>query len=486
MNSHHCCGRSEQELKMTKDVEAIANSGIQAVHPTHAVRKVMKWHKNDDLMEVDGKIFDLKIYHQVILVAFGKASRYMAKGVVDTIEHTKTKIEGLVVAKEGGSGAEQDVYLAARNIRVYEAGHPIPDVRSLAAAKRILELVGKGIHRKLVIVCVSGGGSTLFCSPRPSLSLDDLVSTNNALLQSGMNISDINTVRKRLELGKGGGLAARISGEESDLISLVLSDVIGDSLDIIASGPTVRDSSTGKDAYEVMLKLPDTLKLPSSVVHLLESEKNETSPSSSSTIFDRSTTVLVGTNSVAIQAAAMKAKALGYVPWVLGTRVEGEAKEVARVFCAIAQHAVNGPNQFSVVDKCPAVLLFGGETTVSLHANAGIGGRNQELALQAAIIMSQMKVRQVVLCCIGTDGNDGPTDAAGAVVDGLTVESLPGDAKKALENHDAYSYLSQVDKFGFSPLLKVRRNETRYLSYLPKTGATETNVADLYMILVWP
>ena len=132
------------------------------------------------------------------------------------------------------------------------------------------------------------------------------------------------------------------------------------------------------------------------------------------------------------------------------------------------------------------MLCVGGETTVSLQADAEMGGRDQELSLQASIILSQMKVRQVVLCCIGTDGNDGPTDAAGAVVDGLTVESLPGDAKKALENHDAYSYLSQVDKFGFSPLLKVRRNETRYLSYLPKTGATETNVADLYMILVWP
>jgi glycerate 2-kinase len=330
-----------------------------------------------------------------------------------------------------------------------------------------------------VVACISGGGSALFCAPHPSLSLADLQATSTALLQSGWSIQDMNVVRKRLEQGKGGRLAqAAFPGH---VMSLILSDVLGDPLDLIASGPTVPDTSTWQDAMRLVQQgLPENA-LPDAVYQLLQDgveNKIPDSPSADDAGFSKCTNCLVGNNAVAVTAAAKKAQELGYHPVVLGTQLEGEASQVARVYIGLAQHLQQqatdtrtGDNNMYAMAKLPAALIAGGETTVSIPKDStGKGGRNQELALAAAVAMKTSKLRQVVLASVGTDGTDGPTDAAGAVVDGGTVDRLTGSAGEALQRHNAYPYLAQTDADGWSPLVK--------------TGPTGTNVADVCVILI--
>jgi len=334
----------------------------------------------------------------------------------------------------------------------------------------------------LVICCISGGGSALFCLPQDPLSMDDLKKTNQVLLGSGMSIQDMNVIRKRLESGKGGRLAA--AAYPSTVISLILSDVLGDPLDLIASGPTVPDTSTFGDAYQLVQKNNLEYKLPAKVVQLLKDGMAGSvpdAPSKDHPIFSegKSETVIVGNNELAVQAAAQAAHVRGYSTRVIGCRVDGEAKEVANMYAAMAQHLAlqrNQSNRNTIDDpyalaKLPLALIAGGETTVSIPAGSkGKGGRNQELALAAALKFQQLGLRDVVLASVGTDGTDGPTDAAGGIVDGGTIARLENDAEEALKLHDSYNYLKQKDQDGHSPLVK--------------TGATGTNVADICVLLL--
>jgi glycerate 2-kinase len=363
---------------------------------------------------------------------------------------------------------ERDV-LRKNNVQIQEASHPVPDERSVEGATHILNMVREeASERTLVLCCISGGGSALFCAPTLPLTLHDLITTSEALLASGMTIQQMNIIRKRLEMGKGGRLAA--AAYPSTVVTLVLSDILGDPLDLIASGPTVPDTSTWKDARDLVqssISLQSTL--PPAVLQVLQEGSQEDIPLK---VFQKAETVLVGNNELAVMAAAEEAQRLGYHPVVLTTRMEGEARHVAGVYTAMAhhlscQHERDLPYKMA---NLPAAIIGGGETTVTLVGKTGTGGRNQELALAAALQLKRYTLRNVVLASVGTDGTDGPTDAAGAVVDGGTIDRLDGEAEQALQQHDAYTYFQQAVEGNESPLIV--------------TGPTGTNVADVCVTLI--
>jgi glycerate 2-kinase len=467
---------------MTFDSRAIVDAAIRAVDPVFSIQQRLRHLDGSRFLlgaQDDEKIYDLKDYDKVVLVGFGKASSAMATAVLDRLLESSfsPNLSGLVIIKDDHATSDELTKLEQHGISVHPAAHPVPDERSAEASSKLLQLVQESASpQTLVIACISGGGSSLFCAPHPSLNLSDLQATNTALLQSGWSIQDMNVVRKRLEQGKGGRLAqAAFPGH---VMSLILSDVLGDPLDLIASGPTVPDTSTWNDALQLVQEgLPEDA-LPKQVYQLLldgVDGKIPDSPSTDNPGFAQCTHCLVGNNAVAVTAAAKKAHELGYHPVILGTRLEGEASQVARVYVGLAQHlqeqASSDTGYEYAMAKLPAALIAGGETTVSIPKDStGKGGRNQELALAAAVAMKTSKLRQVVLASVGTDGTDGPTDAAGAVVDGGTVDRLAGSASDALQTHDAYPYLEQTDANDCSPLVK--------------TGPTGTNVADVCVILI--
>ena len=350
---------------------------------------------------------------------------------------------------------------------VQEASHPVPDERSVLGATKIVSLLQtQASERTLVVCCISGGGSALCCGPKPPLTLQDLKETNEALQKSGLTIQDMNVIRKRIEFTKGGRLAA--AAYPSTLVTLVLSDILGDPLDLIASGPTVPDESTWNDAVQLIqdnVILQSTL--PPAVLQFLQEGADE---EISKDVFEKCTTVLVGNNELAVTAAANEAQRLGYNPIVLSTCMEGEARHVAGVYTGLS-HYLSLQRERHVpfpMASLPAAIIAGGETTVTLPVDCkGRGGRNQELALAAALQLKKWDLRNVVLASVGTDGTDGPTDAAGAVVDGSTVDQLEGSASDALRRHDAYTYFNQ--KEGVPHIIP---------------GPTGTNVADVCVMLV--
>lgn len=514
-----------EETRMTRDARTIMDAAIQAVDPVVAVHNKLSvhgraihvnggndhhhtnHHENDN--NHNNKIYNLPDYNCVKIVGFGKASSAMATAVLDRVVQAKQNcgghhqhdlvISGVVIVKDHHATEEQKQYLAAHNITVWEASHPVPDQRSVQASRQLLQLVGNynnnyndnnnkdSAQHTLVIACISGGGSALFCAPHERLSLNDLQQTNTALLQSGWNIQDMNVVRKRLEQGKGGRLAAA-AGRQSHVLSLILSDVLGDPLDLIASGPTVMDTSTWHDAWEkVQKQLPPHIKLPDAVMDLLRDGKDNKVPDTPSSlrVFSNCHNVLVGNNALAVTAAAHKAKELGYHPMILGTHLDVEAKEAAGFLVSLAQHSRHGRylyNPFAA--KFPLALIVGGETTVTLPSDeaSGKGGRNQELALAAAILLNKLDLRQVVVASVGTDGTDGPTDAAGAIVDGGTIDRLSGSAFEALQNHNAYPYLGQRDELGSSPLVKVRHAESTISTREPVDAVFSTHIVFFFLL----
>jgi glycerate 2-kinase len=515
------CSRTRRnEVQMTLECRTMIDAAIEAVDPVTAVHRHVQaaipttttstTKQQQKLLCIGGKLYELHKYDRVIVTAFGKASAAMATAVLDrlleaaaadsgantgsksssstdTATAVTNKIKGgVVIVKDGHATAEQIRYLGRHNIAVREASHPVPDARSVQASEELLNLFldddtnadGAAGPATLVFACISGGGSALFCSPLGNLTLSDLQATNAALLRSGWDIQDMNVIRKRLERGKGGGLvkaaaaaASSKMGTTTDFVSLILSDVVGDPLDLIASGPTVADTSTPADAWRLIQEKAH-VELPERVYSLLQEggASNDRPIESDKDLFARCChNVLVGSNAQAVRAAADTARQLGYHPIVLGTQVlRGEASTVAQVLVGVAQHLRHHDDdaQYKLTRRFPVALIAGGETTVTLPPadSTGRGGRNQELALAGALALDSLGLRNVVLACAGTDGSDGPTDAAGAIVDGGTVQRLrqqPVSAKVALKDHDAYAYLEQLDENGHSPLLKVCQNLQR-------------------------
>lgn len=401
------------------------------------------------------KSIELKDFQRIFVVGAGKASGMMAKAVEDKLGEIISEGWVNVPAK-----TERAINLS--KIRLNPAGHPIPDEGSLKGAKEILRIASMADENDLVIVLISGGGSALMEYPMEGISLEDLREMNRLLVLSGADIKEINTVRKHVSMIKGGRLAE--VAYPATLISLIISDVIGDPLDTIASGPTAPDETTFQDAWEVLRNYSLIDKMPSSIVRVIrdgmEGKIPET-PKPGDPVFENVTNIIVANNLKAIQAAEGVLRGLGYNTLLLGSRIQGESRHVGKMLAGLTASIKNE----GVPISPPAAVLMGGETTVTVTGK-GVGGRNQELVLGAVRHLAGLD--GVAIASIGTDGIDGTSDAAGAICDGHTLERALREGLKPedyLRNNDSYTFFS-------------------WLGDTITTGPTLTNVMDVIGIVV--
>ena len=388
---------------------------------------------------------DLDRVRRVLVLGAGKAGASMARGVEAILGlHVS---DGFVVVKDG-------YRLPAARVEIAEAGHPVPDGRGLAASARLLALAESSTADDLVLFLVSGGGSALTPAPALPITLEDKQGVTRLLLAAGATINELNAVRKHLSRFKGGLLAR--AAWPATVLTLALSDVIGDPLDVIASGPTAPDSTTYAEALDVLERRGVADRASTSILDRLRAgargELPET-PKRGDRVFERVTNLVIGNNALVVDAAAAEAERLGYRPHVLTRALQGEARDVARELLGRAR-AMPGP----------ACLIAGGETTVTVRGS-GRGGRCQEFALAAALQLAAGE--DLVVLAAGTDGTDGPTDAAGGIVDAGTVargRRAGLEAAGTLVDNDAHAFLTAV---GDSVV----------------TGPTNTNLLDLYLVL---
>jgi glycerate-2-kinase len=419
--------------------EDIYWSAIKAVDPYNSVRE-----HTDHLMD----FYRRGGFSRLIVVGAGKASTEMARAVNDALGDVIDA--GIVITKHGGL----ENTFEGGTIRAYEAGHPVPDEHGLTAAREIIRLLEGADSKTLVVCLISGGGSALLVAPYGTLTLSDKQSVTQALLSSGADIHEVNAVRKHLSAVKGG----RLSGlaHPATVRSLIISDIIGDNLDVIASGPTSPDPSTYQDALGILQKY--SISAPASVQALIEDGiggKVPETPKQGDPVFEAVENRIVANNRRALESARARAEELGFPATVLTDALQGDTEEAARYLLeSIRKH-----------DGRPACLIAGGETTVKV-LGTGKGGRNMHLALRLAMELEGMK--GVTILSAGTDGTDGPTDAAGAIVDGGTAaraSSLGLAPEEYFENNDSYHFFQKSGD-------------------ILMTGATGTNVMDIQIILL--
>ncbi len=433
-------------------IVTVLEAALAAVDPYGAVLRVLQ--RNENQLTIGDRHYDLAKFRRVFVIGAGKAGAPMTQAVETVLGDRITA--GLVVVKTDHGGPTQHVTIA-------EAAHPMPDAAGVAAGHRVLALAAEAGPEDLVIALLSGGGSALLVSPAEGLTLADKQGMTNALLACGATINEINCLRKHCSAVKGGQLARAVA--PATLITLALSDVIGSPLDVIASGPTVPDASTWADAWSVVEKYDLVDKLPAAVISRLQAGVAGViadTPKATDPAFATTQNVVVADNLVAARSAMTQARALGYSPLLLTTYVEGEAAQVAKVAVALAKE-VRATGQ---PVAAPACLILGGETTVTLGATPGVGGRNQELALAAAVGLQNSP--GITIVSLATDGSDGPTDSAGGMADSDTVargETVGLNAAAQLRHHDAYGFLKATND-------------------LLRTGPTQTNVNDLIFIFV--
>jgi hydroxypyruvate reductase len=438
-------------MTLRKQALAIFRAAVKAADPVEAVLR--NFRLRDGLLEAGGRGYKLSRYDRIFVIGAGKASAAMAKAVERVLGR---QISGGLINVKYGHTAK------LKRIELNECGHPNPDEAGVLGAARIAAIAEQAGERDLVICLISGGASALLPAPAAPVTLAEKQAITRLLLNSGADIGEINAVRKHISSIKGGQLA-RVAFPAT-VISLLLSDVIGDSLDVIGSGPTAADASTFAEALEILRKYEIDRKAPASVRERIErgvaGEIPET-PKPGDPALSRTYNVVVGSNILAVNAAAAKARELGLRTMVLSTFVEGETRDVARMHAAIARQA----RVYGQPMRGPACIITGGETTVTIRGQ-GKGGRNQEFALAAAIDIAGLD--DVLILSGGTDGSDGPTDAAGAMADGSTCQraaKLGLSAKEYLANNDSYNF--------FEPL-----------GDLLITGPTNTNVMDVRLILI--
>ncbi len=437
--------------QMRTDAQAIFMAGLRAVAPSDAVGRHCRRDANH--LHIGPNAYDLDAVERIFVVGAGKATAAMAQAVEALIGQRID--DGLICVKYGHTAP-------LKYIRIIEAGHPLPDANGAAAADQIFSLVKQAKANDLVIVLISGGGSALLPLPHANVTLAEKQATSDVLIGCGATIHEINAIRKHLSGIKGGRLAQAAAPAQTT--ALILSDVVGDDLDVIASGPTVPDSSTFANCWDTVLRYQIDHRLPATVIAHLQSGLEGKVPETPKPAMQNWPNVhnhIIGSNLEAIQAAATEARAKAYNTLILSSRMEGETRTVAQVHGAIAREIL--ANGYPVAP--PACILSGGETTVTLKGN-GLGGRNQEFSLAAAMDIDGAS--HVVVLSGGTDGNDGPTDAAGAFADDKTVqraEQAGLSISHHLENNDAYPFFKRLDDLFI-------------------TGPTNTNVMDLRIILV--
>ena len=387
----------------------------------------------------------LRRYRRIYVVGAGKAGASMASAVERVLGDRITA--GLINVKDGHTAK-------LSRIELHECGHPVPDQRGVEGAQRIADIARDAGEDDLVLCLISGGASALMPAPASPITLEEKQAVTRLLLASGANIHEINAVRKHISEIKG-GLLARLASPAA-VEALLLSDVIGDDLDVIGSGPTAPDASTYADAVDILKKYGIFDRTPAAIRDRLTGLFRET-PKPGDRLFKDVRNTVIGSNKLALDAAAAQAKDLGYNTLVLASEIEGETRYVARMHAAIAREIA----RYGRPAKRPACIITGGETTVTLKGN-GLGGRNQEFVLAAAIDIAGLA--ETVVVSAGTDGTDGPTDAAGAIADGSTLKRKP-DARAYLDANDSYHYFEALED-------------------LVKTGPTGTNVMDVRLVLV--
>lgn len=452
----------EQEMKGTRlkqmrsEAEAIFRHCLKAVDPHMAVKRFLRLDGKKLILGAKDRPLselDLNGYDRIFIVGGGKATAPMARAVEELLG--KQISRGIINVKYGFTEK-------LTCTEIIEAGHPLPDRNGVEGTRQILDLLEDASENDLVFSLISGGGSALLTQPAGKITLQEKQEITGSLLVCGAGIDEINAVRKHISSSKGGQMAR--AAYPATIVNLMLSDVVGDKMDVIASGPFVPDSSTYEDVLEVLRKY-DLKEIPLTIREHLEDGfggRLPETPKDGDPIFDRVFNMIVGSNILALESAEGKAKELGYEVMILSSMVEGETKEVAVVHSAIAKEILKTGRPIPP----PACIISGGETTVTIRGK-GLGGRNQEFCLAAAIDLAGLPPRVVILSG-GTDGNDGHTDAAGAVVDPLTVnrgKDLGMQAERFLEYNDAYHFFEKTED-------------------LLITGPTNTNVMDVRLVLV--
>jgi len=418
-------------------LETLYQAAIKAVIPYNSVKEFLDTHKH--------RFTNKALY----VIAFGKAACSMVLAAEEFFGPDRI-IDGIAITKYGHISEP-----SPQKVKVFEAAHPIPDEKGLKATEKVIQLARRLNEDALCLCLISGGGSALLVCPAQGLSLQDKQNTTDLLLRAGADIYELNTVRKHISSVKGGRLMELLF--PSEVLSLILSDVLGDRLDMIASGPTVPDPTTYVDAYNVLKKYSLLEEIPKSVENHIrkgtEGKIPET-PDKNSIVFQKTENYIIGNLHKALKAAKVEAEKMGFRTRIITEKLSGEAREAARFLAAMAKQTSE-----------PMILLSGGETTVTVKGN-GKGGRNTELALAFAIEIKDHP--GIYLLSAGTDGTDGPTDAAGAFVDSHTYDNAVKKGyipEKFLEENDSYTFFLKTNG-------------------LYKPGPTGTNVMDIQIILV--
>lgn len=433
----------------------IMEAALEAVDPHVAVLKGLR--KSRYFIEGISENEKLTKFERIKLIGAGKAGQPMTEAVLEMFGESLNN--GIVIVKEGYTKNPN----FSNKIKIIEAGHPLPDHRGVIGTEEIVKFLDNSTPQDLVICVISGGGSALLVSPVPGVTLEELQNLTEILLASGATINDINTLRKHLSQVKGGQIARLAS--PAKILCLILSDVVGDPLDVIASGPTVPDPSTFQDAVNILDSYAIRDQIPGSILnYLIRGQQNKIydTPKPGDQLFLNVENLIVGSNRTATQAAISQAQIEGFNTLTLTNFMEGEASQAGKFLGAVLRQLAlhNQP-----IPR-PACIVVGGETTVTI-TGAGLGGRNQELALGAVAELEGLK--DIALITLATDGGDGPSDAAGAVVTGETLKRARAkglDPTTFLANSDSYNF--------FSPL-----------GDLLKPGPTQTNVNDLSFLFAF-
>ncbi len=434
-------------------VNLALHEALRAADPVSIMKQKIKY--NGTSLLIDSIKLDLANYGRILVIGGGKASAGMASGLEAIIGKTIT--DGVVNIPD----SLQHIPVL-KFIDFHKSTHPVPSAKGVRGVQKMLEMVGRPSSSDLIICLISGGGSALMPMAQTPVRLTDEIDVTNLLLRSGAEIDEINTVRKHISAMKGGRLAQKLY--PSTILTLIISDVVGDKLDAIASGPTVPDTTTYEDAKGVLVKYNLWNQVSASVRTLINSgleDRSIETPKPGSRIFANVFNLLLGNNKKSCLAAASSLKKSGFNTLVLSTRVRGEAREVGKIYAGILSDI--RANNLPI--SPPAAIVLGGETTVTMSGH-GKGGRNQELVLSTALEIRGIK--EIVVASMGTDGIDGPTDAAGAIADDQSVQraqKLGVNPSNSLRTHNSYHFFKKLDD-------------------LIITGPTGTNVNDITILAV--
>lgn len=440
---------------LSSQVNAILNHALQSVDPEICTKKAISIL--EDEFNGDGKFYKLDASNSIKIIGFGKAVYSMAMGIEANFGFFP--YQGVIISKHE---PEPRFISLKKKYKLLHGSHPGPSIQSIKSSRELLRFLDNKKNGELVICLISGGGSSLFTIPYKGIKLSHMQDLTNQLLETGASINEINTIRKHIDEVKGGGLMRKIFPSKS--ISFILSDVLGDDISMIASGPTAADSTTFRDALDIINKYHLENKVNNSIIKCLKDGVNKKIPETikeEDYLLSRHTNLIIGSLNTAARAAAEKAEMLGFKTEILSLRYEGEARDVGKELGKIVKEKMGQQEK-----NIPFCYIAGGEPTVTI-TGFGRGGRNQEVALSAAVEVDG--IDHCLIVALATDGEDGPTDAAGAYVNGKTVirgGAMGLNAQESLNHNDSYHFFQKTKE-------------------LIKIGPTGTNVNDLYLVMIY-